>query len=362
MSAIEPGGGAPRETPAEGEEERVRIRFYEPGDEEGILTLFNAVFAEGDPAHRPRPMAHWQWQFGTCPAGRQIVVAEELDTRRIVAQYACVPYLVSYLGRRGIAGQGVDVLVAAEYRRGLKRTGLFLRTAERYFATWGIPGRNLYGYGFPNQKAFRIGVKRMGYLPVHAPLVTTFRNLFQHPDDATVEAADPGGFELRPLEALDGALAAAVDQLWERLEPELPLAIVRDARYLRWRYLECPAAPYRLHGLFDAGGELRGLAALRPDWQGPPILALAELLVGGGDRAALGALLAGICREARASGQQRIELWIPPWHPHAEAVRAMGFDQESCYFNLCLKVYEPGLTEEWARSHWYFSIGDSDIF
>ncbi|MBK9387495.1 MAG: GNAT family N-acetyltransferase [Planctomycetes bacterium] len=344
------------------EEERVRIRFYEPGDEEGILALFNAVFAEDDPGYRPRSMAHWRWQFGSCPAGRQIVVAEEIDTGRIVAQYACVPYHVTYRGRRGIAGQGVDVLVASEYRRGLKRTGLFLRTAERYFATWGIAGANFYGYGFPNQKAFRIGVKRMGYLPVFSPLETSYRNLFQCADDDAVDAADPGGFELRPIEALEGQSAEQVDRLWARIEPEIGLGIVRDARYLRWRYLECPAAPYRVRGLFDAAGELRGVVALRPDWQGPPILALAELLVPAADRGALGALLSLVCREARASGQQRLELWLPPWHPHFEAVRGMGFSQEPCYFHLCLKVYEPGLEEAWAREHWYFSIGDSDIY
>ena len=148
MSANEPGGEAPREAPAEGEEERVGIRFYEPGDEEGILALFNAVFAEGDPAHRPRPMAHWQWQFGTCPAGRQIVVAEELDTRRIVAQYACLPVLCNLDGRTVCIGQGIDSVVHKDYRRALKREARSQRAASGGASGTPVASReDLAGYG-----------------------------------------------------------------------------------------------------------------------------------------------------------------------------------------------------------------------
>ena len=42
--------------------------------------------------------------------------------------------------------------------------------------------------------------------------------------------------------------------------------------------------------------------------------------------------------------------------------KSLGFGSEACYYNLCLKMYEPGLTEQWSRENWYWSIGDSDVF
>src|SRR5262249_17522373 len=39
------------------------IRPFQPGDEEGILATFNAVFGENDPAFVPRTREEWDWAF-----------------------------------------------------------------------------------------------------------------------------------------------------------------------------------------------------------------------------------------------------------------------------------------------------------
>ncbi|MBL8765991.1 MAG: hypothetical protein JNL94_01415, partial [Planctomycetes bacterium] len=123
-----------------------------------------------------------------------------------------------------------------------------------------------------------------------------------------------------------------------------------------------PLARYVALERVDGRGTLRGLCALRPDWTGPPILAVAEWLVEPTDVVATSSLLKAVTQWARTNGQQRIEVWVPQSHPQFDAIRGEGFGVESSPFNLCIKPYLPELTEDWVRAHWYWTIGDSDVF
>ncbi len=334
------------------------IRPYAPGDEAGILELFNAVFAEDDPGYADRAEAAWRWEYLENPAGTQVVLGVE-PQGRIVAQYACLPATVQIEGRRDCCGQGVDSVVHADYRRGLRKDGAWLRTARFYFDHFGVPEINAYGYGFPNDKAYRVGVKLLGYTPVHAPVKTLARNLFAFDDDAACAAGAAREGAVIELEAFD----ERVDRLWSRLEPELPMSIVRDRAYLQWRYTRCPVGDYRVFALTAPGGdELRALCVTRADWGGPPILALAEWMVARDDEGACARLLEHVVGVGREGGQARVEIWLPTWHEQHRAVAERGFLAEDCHSNLCIVIYAPALTLSWARENWFFTIGDSDVF
>ncbi len=338
--------------------EQLVIRRFRADDAQGVLDLFNTVFAEGDPGFHARTLAEWRWEFVDNPAGEQIVVAEEPGTGRIVAQYACLPARASLRGQAVVAAQGIDSIVHVDYRRGLKREGAFLRTAKYFFDTIGNASHSAWGYGFPNQRAFGIGVKLLKYLPITAPVPTLFRNLFQHAVDAEVGATRARDAQVVAVSRFD----AEADRLWARLEPKYPMAIRRDAAYLNWRYVDNPLARYAAIALVDPAGEYRALAVTRANWTGPPILAVHEWLCDPTDAAAAGALLAHVVAHARATGQQRVELWIPEAHPQHAIVRSNGFGLEPSPFNLCIKIYDPTLDEAWVKANWYWTIGDSDVF
>jgi len=341
--------------------EDLRIREYQPGDEQGIVNLLNEVFSEDDAHYKPRTLEQWSWIYDQALGDKQIVVAVE-PSGRIVGHYACISYPVVIDGAPGRSGQGVDSMVSREYRRGLKSEGLFLRTSTRYFERYGVPEENAYGYGFPNKRAYRIGVKLLHYLPVHAPVPTLGRNLFESSDDSVLDTAgddagDDAG-EIVELQAFD----ARVDRLWARLLPEVRMGTVRDAAFLTWRYLDCPFADYFAYGLLDAAGELRGLYVCRENWGGPPIQALTEFLVPDQDGPGALRLLAHAVARARATGQQRVEVWIPPARSLFDLLVAHGFWAEDSPFNLCIKIYGERLDPEWVGRHWYYSIGDTDVF
>lgn len=342
--------------------EDIEVRPYHEGDEEGVLDLFNSVFAEGDPGYHDRTRDHWRWEFQKNPAGNQVVLGIEAPSPehprgRVVAQYACLPAVVNLRGERVMCGQGIDSVVHPDYRRGLKREGAFLKVARYYFDHYGIPSVNAFGYGLPNQKAYRVGVRMLNYVPIAAPLPTIARNLFDKSDDAEVGRNAAEG---RLVEV--SRFADSCDTLWKRIEPGYPMAIVRDSRYLNWRYVDCPSVRYRCYAIVDADGSWRAAFVLRNDWTGPPILALCEVVCGHDDFAAFARVLREATADARRVGQQRVETWIPDSHPFFQAAQTHGFLTESSPFNLCIKIYRDDVSPEWAKANWWYSIGDSDVF
>lgn len=336
---------------------QITVRPFQPGDEVGLLTLFNGVFAEDDPSYRARTAEQWKWEFLDNPAGTQVVVGQE-ESGRMVAQYACLPARVHLKGEDVCCGQGIDSVVHKDYRRGLKREGPFLRVARYYFEHYGKPEVNAFGYGFPNKKAYRIGVRMLQYVPIAAPVGAVFRNLFNHKndDDVGVSACTEG--EIVSLERFD----ERVDALWGRLRPSMPMAIQRTSTYLNWRYTDCPGVDYKSFGLTDDSGELRAVWVTRANWMGPPILALTEVMVDSRDVPAVGKLLAHTVKLARDTGQPRIECWIPPTSQLYDQMLGQGFSVENSYANLCIKIYDPTLDPAWVRANWFYTIGDSDVF
>lgn len=331
------------------------IRPFRSGDEPAVLALFNEVFAEDDPGFHPRSLAAWRWEFVDNPAGTQVVLGIE-PSGRVVAQYACLPARANLRGEDVCCGQGIDSVVHRDYRRGLKREGAFLKVANYYFEHYGIPSVNAFGYGLPNSKAFRVGVRMLQYVPVAAPLRTVARNLFDTADDSAVGLGAATGTIVELPRC-----GPEVDALWRRVEPGHPMAIRRTPAYLNWRYADCPLAKYRIFAMRERD-DLRALWVTRADWMGPPILAVCELVSAAGDDAALAAMLKHTVELARATGQQRVETWIPQHSPRFERAMAQGFFAEDSPFNLCLKIYRPDLDPDWARANWWYSIGDSDVF
>lgn len=184
------------------------------------------------------------------------------------------------------------------------------------------------------------------------------RNLFEHASDTEVGVGAERSCEVQRVERF----GPQADALWARLEPSLALATRRDATYLNWRYSDCPTVDYDAFALVERDGSWRAAWVVRRDWTGPPILALCELLVAHDDPPALARLLAHVVAHARASGQQRVEMWINPSSPLFAGTLAHGFLAQDSLVHLCLKRYEPDLDPAWCRENWFYTIGDSDVF
>jgi hypothetical protein len=330
----------------------LEIRFYRPGDEEQILRTFNMVFREVcGPSFTDRTMAQWRWQYLENPVGNRISLAVAKDGT-VVSQYAGVPLCADTAFGPQIFVHCVDSMTHPEWRKGLKRPGIFVLTGWPFSAHSREIGDALL-YGFPVEMAERIGRK---YLEYHFLRVIDFLAR----DAALPPLPLPPGFTVQQVNSIPGDL----DPLYERMRQGKQCLLRRDRSYLDWRYVRNPGrADYELWEA-RAQGTLRGLLVLRPVHElAPDSCTIADFVAG--DASALDALLHTATVRARERDRKRTLAVLPDWSPEADQLRARGFtalpsanwlERRLVYLITGSPITEPFLAERW----WY-TLGDSDL-
>lgn len=324
------------------------IRPYRPGDEVQILDLFRRVFGV------ERSLEHWRWKFEGNPSGQYIRLAET-PSEELVGQYAGLPVRMVWGEHTLVLTQIIDVMVDPHFRRGLKRPGLFAAIANRYIADYGGPGKVAGGYGFPSPEALRIGRLVAGYTPLH-PVVALVKDL-----DSGRDPGKKGAWLYRVEEVF--CAGDELDLLWQRCQPTLSVAIVRDARYINWRYVDCPDVSYRLLTARQRlTGRLVGVAVLRLGWGDRPVACLVDWLVPSAATSGASALLSRCEAMAREAGMRQLHAWfLPDAWPHRFLVER-GYRLEPTVYHFVGLSTSPEVSLEWARTRWYYTMGDSDLY
>lgn len=330
------------------------VRPYEAGDERGILDLFNEVFSEVNPDFEHRKIEEWHWQFRDSPLGNQTSVAIDEDGR-IIGQYTSIPFRTWLRGKEEVTSQIVDSCVASEYRRSLKREGVFLTVGKLYFDIFAYCHPTVLCYGYPIPNAQRIGVRFLGYIPVLEPVQKLVLDL----DEARLKRIEDRVSEIE-IQKID-RFGQGADDLWERMKPKIGYTIFRNSEFLNWRYADHPRVNYRCAQAMR-GSEVAGLIAYRSGWINEKITPIAELFTDPEDEAAQAALVARASRDALKEGCPRLEMWLPPSGKWFKTFPSMGFVQEPTRFNMINRLFADWMNEEWLMENYFFTMGDSDIY
>jgi GNAT superfamily N-acetyltransferase len=126
---------------------------------------------------------------------------------------------------------------------------------------------------------------------------------------------------------------------------EWPNHIVRDARYLNWRFVESP----RRYEAFAAAGSYAVLG--HKEHRGTRLAYVADLV--GDPRLVLRACLSNVDRDARA-------LLAIPSPQHRATYASLGFVPTRTKLRLMGKALAGGLDVQ--RKAWRFTLGDTDFF
>ncbi len=216
----------------------LRMRPFCPGDEGAVNDGFNQAFS------LERSMDEWAWKFPPQQEGRLIMLAEiESD---LLAHYAGVPVRFSIDEREWTAAQIVDVFSTRAARRGFTRKGVWVRTVEAFFETFGRSGRASLLYGFPSPRPLRLGVLQLGYDAVEPQPIVYLSRL-------------PGEASSSRWRHLFRAELAAdweprLDDLWRRVRRSYPVAAVRDADRALHRFAGHPTVHYHRFLIFPRFG------------------------------------------------------------------------------------------------------------
>jgi hypothetical protein len=323
------------------------VRGYRPGDEEQILPLFEHVFPV------KRGMAHWRWKFLDNPAGRHVTLAVA-PGERIVGQFAGLPAVAAHPGGSFILSQGIDHMVHPDHQG----KGVFAAMTRHFIASVLAADRRVVFYSYPLARKHSIDQRVTDAELVH-PVTALGWNL------SRAETSLRAGPRRRLRFRVDrvARFGEAVDALWSRLRSGLGVAAVRDARYLNWRYADCPDVAYALLQATDRWtGRVAGLAVLRFGWFDEPIAALVDWLVPAQDTAVAGALLAECHAQARASGCRSMRTWLPPGTEANRAVVSLGYVPEETPFLLTTLADSDRERSRLMKSQWFYTMGDSDIY
>jgi GNAT acetyltransferase-like protein len=235
----------------------VSVREYRPGDEQAIIEMIDAVFKVRWTADR------WRRWFEQAPEGPAIIHLLERDGR-LVGHFSHIGIPVFVDGRRVRVGRGGPTMVLPECQGqgGMRRLVEAFLASDHGFA---------FRMNFPNDRANvllqRYGAGRhVGQIP---------RWVRSRRDDARAGAAArllvrsgamgmyakaaawpaPRGLTVAPLTEL----GPEVDALAQESAAFARCIRVRDATYLRWRWVGRIDQPLTILGARDREGSLRGL-------------------------------------------------------------------------------------------------------
>jgi hypothetical protein len=358
------------------------IRDPIDGDEESLAVLLHNNFPNS-----PAPaVIHktWRWQFRNAFSRNSGVAVAERDGD-IVAQYAVMWFPMIY------KGQQIDgaVSTATVTDKSVRGQGLFTKLAVKVYQDIAAESAKII-YGFPNSQSINGFIKHLEWFEV-APFP-----LYIKPVDTTalVRKIIGDNAVARVLGSLGncffrhivGALQTrhrqtnitfrqvhdipdALDKIWDTTCIAGKIALVRNKRYLRWRYMEKPFFSYDIHVAMAANEKLCGCIITRIGEKfGVKIIYVMEILAENDDPAVTQLLLDELNSIAIRQGAAAISLLFLPDNPNRSLYLKNGYlpvprrlFPQDIFFGA--RVNSPDIDPKYARDmkNWYISWGDLDV-
>ena len=202
---------------------RFTIRSFQPDDEQQILDLFNRCFP-----HAPRSLEHFRWKYQRNPFGNERISLAFDAEGRLVGQYAGYPVpLMSGETVNHIGDTMTDPLIR---HVGRGATSILGRVASHFYETF-CDGRVAFNYGFNTANIQKLSVRYFRAVRV----ASVAYRVWQNPPKIARWQRWARGYQVEMVRELTPEYDAL-------LSPGF--MIRRDARYLRWRYFECPDVSY----------------------------------------------------------------------------------------------------------------------
>lgn len=331
------------------------IRSYRPGDEASILELFEISF------NSRRPVAWWRWEYADNPHGA-FAISLAFDRQGLVAQYAGypVPLWSADPSLDGlVANQVGDTMTAVRVRgAGRGATSVLVRTAKHFFAAH-CAGKVAFNYGFNTANIRTISTSYNESSEIEP---VPFRRA------AIAALRFPGRTARRVTTLLHNyttSSTTSVDGEWDDAfaahAPSYGLLVRRDARYLRWRYLEHPVLKYSIVALRSAGRLAGwGVFGRRDD-----TLVWGDALFAPSHARAAALLLKHALESPVGSGARYVEGWFPERPAFfASVLDGLGLpiSQEPHDLALMCTPFRAADARERLARDFYYTACDSDLY
>jgi len=321
------------------------VREVRDADEPAILDLFARCFP-----HAPRSLPHFAWKYRHNPFGNARISLAVDDAGMVAGHYAGYPVPFRAYGRDVLAHQIGDTMTDVAVRHlGRGPTSVLGRTALHFYERF-CEGQVAFNYGFnvANIQKFSLRFLRSDRVePV------TYRVASPPPPIRRVERW-LRGYSLEQIRDTNGEW----DALFERVSPAYRFCVLRNAQYVRWRYLEAPDAPY----IVVAVRKWKRLVCWMVFRIRENRFVLGDLLI---DPEFPDALEVALRHVVPAHGVDAIEGWFPPRPQWLDTIlRDLGFEtrpEPQDLSLMCVPFAWPSVVSHMRRDL-YYTWGDSDLF
>lgn len=315
------------------------IRDVAPSDAPDVLQLFEEVFGH-------RTDSRWYaWKY-LAGVGNALGLWDALGCLK--AHCAGTPRTVSWCGKHVAGLQVGDVMVSTDIRGLLMRKGPFQQVSSRFYASRvGANQRYQLAWGFPNQRHMRLGVKLDLFWD--AGMISQLRWAVGQ------EWLWPW-YSVTALSGGEAGFDDQVDAAWASMAADLQNHVlgVRDAAYIRWRFLARPDRQYKLFCLRRRfTGKVLAVIVMRiAD-------GTAELLDIIGPRDAMRSAIRAAIKQCAQAGVSSLSAWASP--ALVEVVQNTGAEVTQSGASLAI-IKESNFSEaDVMAARWWWMGGDTDF-
>lgn len=323
--------------PADDRTTGIDFHPFSAGDVEGISQLITAMSTDGsDQRLRDKSAAYYRWMYTENPAGPAIVHSAHRHGS-IVSSFAIAPKVLQIDGRLVTFGKTMDMFTHPDYQ-GL---GLIKRCTDAVFTEAKASGMDGW-YVTPSVNSYPIFTGKWGYREdfsvVYRSRVLDFgavagvvlrRGWAGRAVGAVVNAGrrllprrrvvPPAGWQVRTV----AEFGPEADRLWERVRAGYRVALVRDARYLNWRYVRNPDDYTLLE--FTNGDELVGILVLTTTVRRAVTVGeIVDFVCAGDGAEVLTVMVRDAVERFRAQGCAMVEAWSIPGTRTDRKLKAAG--------------------------------------
>ena len=319
----------------------MEIRSYQKGDEKEIWELDRKL--EEHPWNK-RELSNWYWKYtDSNPSGKSFIWLMEKDGS-IIAHFAAVPYKIKVFDREIVASHSIAALVKEEYQN----LGLLKFVGDKLFKELKeneIP----FTYGFPNKRAYGLHKEFMQYHDL------IFFETWKIEKNKITNKEQLEFF--RPIDKFDDDF----DKLWDDCCDDYKVAVVRNKKYLNWRYLKRPDWKYYPFGIYQ-NEELKGYVVLKLYKEDKIIRGhILDVFTHLGDTDTLNKIIDGSLDFFKEHNVDEITCFMSGNTPFEKALKEHGFFKEKTKIPLIIRINkEFDYSEEIKdQKNWYFMMGDS---
>lgn len=325
------------------------LRDTTPADMPDVLGLHHRVFGTAV----DEQWFHWKYNLG-CGEG-----VGAWHDGRLVAHCGGFPRHVWHGHVRKHDLQIGDVMVDPQWRGILTRQGPFFHVSNQLYETrLGREKRFHVGFGFPNARALRLGVRSGLSWDTGQVLALQWEGPSKITQGATA-GLSRFFWRVSHLSAQSPAFDAIVDGAWRRMQADAQGLVLpeRSAAYVRWRFVQQPGA----QTIF---------LALRRPWQKWPV-GVAVLSLGTGPQSRMHWLdwigpprwMAQACAMCRAEAAAHADGGLMTWaSPAVYAVLAQtGVSSQAETARISVAAASDILKSDAEGLNWWLMGGDTDF-